>query len=51
MTEEEKDSTNDSYLEELNELIESKKKENESLKTLVDAMLKNQNSKDDSRND
>ncbi len=47
---EERDLALEAYLEELNKLIESKKKENESLKTIVDAMLKNQDSKHKSKN-
>ncbi len=51
MTDEEKDSTLNSYLEDLNKLLESKKKENKSLKTLVDAMLKKQDKGEDIKND
>lgn len=32
----------DSYLDQLNKLIENKKKENKSIQTIVDAMVKNQ---------
>lgn len=46
--EEEKDNTIDFYLAQLNKLIETKKKENKSLKTIVDVMAKNQEDKEKS---
>lgn len=41
----------DPYMDELDKLIELKKKENKSLKTIVEAMLKNQSTKKDITDD
>lgn len=48
---EEKDKSMDIYLAQLNKLIESKKKENKSLKTIVDVMTKKQEDQTKSSND
>jgi len=46
-----KDKSMDLYLDELNKLIESKKKENESLKTIVEVISKNSKEQSDILNE
>ena len=40
-----------SYIDQLDKLIDEKRKENHSIKAIVDAMMKDQEKKNDSKND